>query len=142
MSEPRKISINLVAQWVQKAENDLRNAEHTFKMPLEECPLDTVCFHAQQSVEKYVKALLTYLATDFPKTHDIGELFELLPVKYRPDLGIHEQEKLSLYATDSRYPGLEESLEESLPQSEAAEALLIARKVREIIRTHLPKESL
>ena len=34
-------------EWVEKAENDLRNATHTLKMT-RDCPTDTACFHAQQ----------------------------------------------------------------------------------------------
>ena len=45
----------VVRQWVQKAENDLKNAAHTLKLGVDG-PTDTVCFHAQQCVEKYVKA--------------------------------------------------------------------------------------
>lgn len=42
MSEsPERIEV--VRQWVAKAENDLRNAEHTLKMQ-EDCPLDTSVF--------------------------------------------------------------------------------------------------
>ena len=52
------------------------NAEHTLTMG-EDCPYDTVCFHTQQCVEKYLKALLTYLSIDFPKIHDVGELSAL-----------------------------------------------------------------
>jgi len=33
---------------------------------------DTVRFHAQQRVEKYLKALLVVSGRDFPKTHDMG----------------------------------------------------------------------
>ncbi len=47
----------VVCEWVEKAENDLKNAAHTIKMG-EDCPTDTVCFHAQQCVEKYLKAFL------------------------------------------------------------------------------------
>lgn len=58
MSEsPERIEV--VRQWVAKAENDLRNAEHTLKMK-EDCPLDTVCFHAQQCTEKLMKAWLVF----------------------------------------------------------------------------------
>lgn len=34
----------------------------------------TICFHAQQAVEKYFKAFLTYHNTDFPRTHDLDYL--------------------------------------------------------------------
>jgi HEPN domain-containing protein len=40
-----------VREWIGKAENDLKNATHTLKLG-KECPTDTVCFHAQQCVEK------------------------------------------------------------------------------------------
>ncbi len=45
----------VVHEWTIKAENDLKNASHTLKLG-KECPTDTVCFHAQQCVEKYMKA--------------------------------------------------------------------------------------
>jgi hypothetical protein len=44
----------VVRQWVEKAEEDFRNAEYTLTLK-ERCPLNTVCFHAQQCVEKYLK---------------------------------------------------------------------------------------
>ena len=69
--------IKVVREWVRKAENDLKNAAHTLKMK-RECPTDTVCFHAQQCVEKYLKAFLSFKSIDFPKAHDIGELLALI----------------------------------------------------------------
>ncbi len=36
--------------WVEKAEHDLRNAVHTLELG-QDCPFDTVCFHAQQCVK-------------------------------------------------------------------------------------------
>ncbi len=63
----------VVAEWTAKAENNLKNAAHTLKLG-EDCPTDTVCFHAQQCVEKYLKALLVCLRIDFPKAHDLSEL--------------------------------------------------------------------
>ena len=35
-------------------------------------------FHAQQAIEKLLKALLIKNKTDFPRTHDLTVLFELL----------------------------------------------------------------
>ena len=57
-------SIEVVREWVLKAENDFTNAVHTLKLK-EKCPTDTVCFHAQQAVEKYLKALLVFKNLDF-----------------------------------------------------------------------------
>jgi HEPN domain-containing protein len=66
----REKLIAVCAEWLAKAENDLTNAAHTLKLGAS-CPTDTVCFHAQQCVEKYLKALLVVEGIDFPKTHDL-----------------------------------------------------------------------
>jgi hypothetical protein len=63
--------ITVVGEWVKKAENDSKNAAYTLEMD-DECPTDTVCFHAQQVVEKYLKALLAFKGIPFPKSHNIS----------------------------------------------------------------------
>jgi len=136
MSEPAEI-LSVVQQWVQKAENDLKNAACTVRMG-KGCPTDTVCFHAQQCVEKYLKALLVLKGTDFPKTHDIAELLALLPPRCRPELTPEEQERLTDYATGARYPGDYEPI----TLAETRRAVRIARRVRAAIRKLLPKHAL
>ena len=126
----------LVRQWVEKAENDLKTADHTLTMG-EDCPCDIVCFHAQQSVEKYLKALLTYQSIGFPKIHDIGELNALLPSHLRLRLSVVEQERLTYYAVEARYPGIWEPIS----RHEAEEAVALARRARESILPHLPQEA-
>jgi HEPN domain-containing protein len=41
--------------------------------------LEDLCFHAQQAVEKAVKAVLVFKSIPFPKTHNIRTLIDLLP---------------------------------------------------------------
>lgn len=127
----------VVREWVEKAENDLKNAAHTVKMD-EGCPTDTVCFHAQQCVEKYLKAFLVSKGIDFPNTHDIGELTALMPRRAVVQLSTEEQRRLVAYATVTRYPGDYEPV--SL--SEARLAVKMARRVRKNIRMLLPKNVL
>lgn len=126
--------IHVIRQWTGKADNDLINAEHTLTLK-KNCPLDTVCFHAQQCVEKYIKALLSFKAIDFPKTHDISELIVLLPKGIRPDLTAEKQERLTDYATSMRYP----SDWEPITREEAENAVAAAKTVREAARALLPK---
>ena len=40
--------------------------------------LDTVTFHCQQSVEKYLKEYLIFLGIDFRFTHDLVYLIDLI----------------------------------------------------------------
>lgn len=56
MKKPPKAEEDFRA-WIKKAEGDLKTAEHALTLK-ERCPFDTVCFHAQQCAEKYLKALL------------------------------------------------------------------------------------
>ena len=135
MSEADR-AMTVALEWIAKAENDLKAATHLLKV--EDCPTDTVCFHAQQSVEKHIKAMLVVLEKDFRKTHDIGELAALLPVRLRPFLDEKEQDRLTEYATITRYPGDYEPL----PLSEARQAVKVARRVRREIRKLLEKKPL
>ncbi|NOT29193.1 MAG: HEPN domain-containing protein [Planctomycetes bacterium] len=111
-----------------------RPADRDPKLKLESsCPTDTVCFHAQQCVEKYVKALLVLKSTPFPKTHDLGVLTRTLPESWQPDLAPEQVRRLSDYATVTRYPGDYEPV----TLAEARAAIAIARKVRKHVRALL-----
>jgi len=124
----------VVREWMEKAENDFKNAAHTLKLG-KECPTDTVCFHAQQCVEKYVKALLVFKGVDFPKTHDLEKLLSLLPAPIRLSLTVEEQGKLTDYATHARYPGWGE-----ISLTDARWAAQTARRIRGEFRAILSEK--
>lgn len=124
--------LEVVRGWVTKAENDLKTAALTLKGG-KDAPTDTVCFHAQQCIEKYLKALLTLKNIDFPKTHDIEKLLDLLPANIDLPLSIKQQRQLTGYATAARYPGDYEEIS----TAEAQQALRIARRIRKEIRSLL-----
>lgn len=63
-----------------------------------------VGFHAQQAVEKALKAVLAHLGVEFPFTHDIAALIELCEdqhLELPPQL--QEADRLSPYAATVRY---------------------------------------
>ena len=63
--------------WLSYAGEDLRTAEVLFS---EGGGVQRqVCFHAQQAVEKAIKSIFVFLKTEFPYTHDLDRLQELLP---------------------------------------------------------------
>jgi HEPN domain-containing protein len=135
MPEREKILI-VVREWITKAESDLTASAHILKLGANS-PADTVCFHAQQCVEKYLKAVLVYHLVDFPKTHDIEQIVRLLPGGFHPTITVEEQKTLTRYATAERYPPFRE-----VPVAEARRAVALARRVRRDVRKHLPKEAL
>jgi HEPN domain-containing protein len=121
-----------VLAWFEKAQNDLRNAEHTLTLE-EGCPVDTVCFHAQQCAEKCLKALLLSSGVDFPKTHDLRALMQLLPPGTAVGVEIEELLSLNRYSVEARYPGDWEPI----TREQAEEAVGIARRLREAVRAQL-----
>lgn len=123
--------------WIQRAENDLRNAERTLTL-IVDCPLDTICFHAQQCAEKYLKALLPARGIRFPRTHDLIELLSLLPAADRSQLSESGLRKLNPYINEGRYPETEDPLD----RPEAETAVAIAREVRNTVRSLLPPGAL
>jgi HEPN domain-containing protein len=69
MRPPEQVKLELVRQWLAKADNDLETAKFLFASgrPF----FSAICFHSQQAAEKYFKALLTWHQIEFPKTHDL-----------------------------------------------------------------------
>jgi HEPN domain-containing protein len=127
----------IVHEWIAKAENDLLTASHTLKLG-KKCPADTVCFHAQQCAEKYLKAFLIAEDIRFPRTHDIEVLVTLLPKHIRFPLKVEHQRLLTAYASAARYPGSFERI----PLTEAKEAVKLARQVKKEIRRLLEEKTL
>ncbi len=121
----------LLREWIEKAEGDYATAERELRA--RKCVnYDAICFHAQQTAEKYLKAFLFKNGVDFPKTHNLGELLELcLPLDASLDLHRDLLIHLDRYAVRYRYPG---ALAE---KEEAKETVRIARQVRSVLRQKL-----
>ncbi|MCC6630352.1 MAG: HEPN domain-containing protein [Chloroflexi bacterium] len=113
------------AAWVEKAEGDDRVAlrEHASDQPV----YDAVCFHAQQCVEKYLKAVCVEAGLTVERTHDLAYLHQATPELW-PDLAPlgPALASLSVYAVAARYPGVNASPREA---SEAVATMAAARSV-------------
>jgi HEPN domain-containing protein len=65
---------DILLRWKLKADNDLKTIEHEFASP---SPVtDTICYHAQQAVEKYLKLFLVHNSFEPAKTHNIFTLLQ------------------------------------------------------------------
>jgi len=89
-----------IKDWLDKANKDKMAAE---KLSNEEEMTEIVCFHCQQAVEKYLKALLIYNDEEISKTHNIDFLLNKCKL-YSSDLENYIGNPLSDYAVDLRYP--------------------------------------
>lgn len=124
----------VVRQWLDKAEGDLRAAVQILKMR-EDCPYETVGFHAQQCAEKHLKALLVLLEIHFPKTHDLTSLLAKMPPTLNMQALSRSALELTPYAAEARYPGDWETLN----RSDALRAVRHARDIRKAVRAKLPR---
>jgi HEPN domain-containing protein len=127
--------MDLVAQWIDKAEHDYSAALYLLESSETDVPYDVVCFHAQQCAEKYLKATGVHERMSVPRTHDLMELLSLLPSGIRPTMPAEELAELNPYGIDIRYPGFFESV----TRDDATRALSIANRIRVPCRTFLLK---
>lgn len=121
--------------WLSKAAKDLAAAQYEL---LATPPFaEDVLFHAQQAVEKSLKAFLTWHGNPFRKTHNLVELGEAcagIDTTLEPSL--RRAAPLTEYAWKFRYPG---NVEEPT-SDEAAAALSTAIDVYGIVLDRLPDQ--
>jgi HEPN domain-containing protein len=117
-------------EWARKAENDWKVAQREMHSP---GPVhDAVCFHAQQSAEKYLKAFLEEHGLGFARTHDLVVLLDRCAGGL-PDLDLLRPRLagLTAFGTTYRYPGADAD------EADAIEALAVAERTRELLRVAL-----
>jgi HEPN domain-containing protein len=127
----RKNLSDLVKGWLAKGDSDLSTAVLCASGT---GPYDTGCFHCQQAVEKYLKAVLNRHGKVPPKTHNLRQLIQEIE-KLEPALGLKRPEVLALtaYAVKLRYDaGFWPN------QMELSNAVAVARQVRLEILVVIP----
>jgi HEPN domain-containing protein len=88
---------------------------------------EQLCFHAQQAAEKSTKAVLLKMGINFPFTHNLQALIDLLPPGLPRASVPTDAVDLNPYAVTTRYPGESEPVTEE----EYLDALRIAEAVVE-----------
>lgn len=112
------------AEWMRRARSNLARARAG--RTSSDVLYEDLCFDAQQAVEKAVKAVLVGRGVAFPKTHGIMDLLSLLERGgTRVPKRVREAGTLTVYAVDSRYPGVSEDV----TRQDYAQALKLAKRV-------------
>jgi HEPN domain-containing protein len=104
-----------IKNWLFRANEDIAVIKNLIESGVE-FYTSTICFHAQQASEKFLKSFLVYHNVDFPKTHDLDFLllecqkiakieFEI-ELKSLTDFGVAVR-----YPDDFYIPGIKETLE-------------------------------
>ena len=94
---------------LRTAERDLKTVEVLLRHP--DAPISSVCFHAQQYLEKAIKAVLVSNAVIFRRTHNLEKLADLLAQKdIEPPLPKDLLKRLNPFAVTTRYEDIEIAL--------------------------------
>ena len=121
----------LTLEKVKPAESDWAGIKRLQQPPTPEL-YDLVCFHAQQCIEKYLKAWLQEANLPVPRTHDLNELLNLI-VPTRPEWRAwrFDFERFKPHAVAVRYETYYAT------EADVAHAVHICTEVRHAIRTTL-----
>ena len=119
--------ITIINNWHIKANNDLTTIKDIFQS--DNIVTDSICFHSQQAVEKYLNSYLVALQKPFKNTHSITSILKLCIQNdedfEKPDYAVY----LTNYAVELRYPD-----DFYIPDlDEAKEAYEIALRVKEFV---------
>lgn len=92
----------VVKEWIEKAEEDFKFASSSLEL---ENYFAQICFHFQQSAEKYLKAFIIANGLEFRPVHNLLELLEICRVK-EPNIKQIEEacRYLNPFYIDTRYP--------------------------------------
>lgn len=117
----------LTLEWIEKAEGDYTTVQLLQQSPISS--KDVICFHAQQCIEKYLKAWLQEANILVPRTHSLEELLNLIvPTIPGWRSWLSDFSALSEHAVDFRYPG------KSATAENAEHAVKICNQVRQAVR--------
>jgi HEPN domain-containing protein len=132
MRTPEQVKWDFVQQWLNRAHKDLVAGEVLLKGGFED--YENVGFHAQQAAEKFIKAFLVRHQIEFPKTHNIALLRQLV-ASVDPELSkaFATADALTPFGVEFRYPG---DLP-SVSRDEGEKALRLAEETRDLILASL-----
>lgn len=136
MKSPEEVKRELFEKWRRRADEDLAVAGQLLSDGVSY--FGSIGFHAQQAAEKFLKAFLVWHQIEFPKTHDLSQLLQLVALREK-SVSVSLQGILVLtdYGVDTRYPG-------DLPDltaNEASQAIELARQTKDAVLKSLSDSS-
>jgi HEPN domain-containing protein len=125
----------LTEEWLRAAKDDLHVID---RIGRDEHLTHMIAFHAQQAVEKSLKAAIEEYGLGSVRVHNLERLFEIVKSSMEIDADIHIVEMLDKLYIDARYPGNLGLLPNGMPSLAHAEKFkAFARKIHESIESSL-----
>ncbi len=135
MNDPDLI-VQEAQRWLRFADEDLDAAQRLLA-DRSSAPRH-VCWHAQQAAERALKAALVLEKIDFPYTHDLNALRNLLPDSWPVRADDADLADLTGWVVQARYPG-------EWPEPSATDAVRAeseARTVRDAVAAEFRRRGL
>ncbi|MBI4570039.1 MAG: HEPN domain-containing protein [Planctomycetes bacterium] len=124
-----EVKRELVREWLTSAGQDLDVARYLLTQHTSW--FNTICFHAQQAAEKFLKAILVHHQVEFTKTHDLKELLRLVGTVDAPLAdSLASVRVLTPYAIQARYPSEIPHCDRAVAESSVNLAAACATAVR------------
>ena len=127
-------NIDDAKKWMNIAERDYAVAV-TLNEVHRPLPVEVICFHCHQSVEKSLKAILAYNNADIPKTHDIRMLNGLCK-NYTNETLIDSKDagKVTDFAVETRYVDDDEDYTQDTAEYALKQAKQTLDKVKQALK--------
>ena len=111
MKRPERYPPDDPREWLNRARSNLALASHRRSGVY----LEDLCFDAQQTADKAIKAVMIARRIDFPYVHDLGYLLALLEEAGEtiPET-IRRAGSLTTYATATRYPNVDKPVSDEI----------------------------
>ena len=125
---------DLLRRWITMSKQDYEVAKHLYENFYPK-PLETICYHSQQSAEKAIKTVILSLGAEggLPRKHDLT--FLLNQIKNQVDIDdsvLSAADRLNAYSVNVRYPD-----EMFLEKEDAENALKYAEEILAWAEKHI-----
>lgn len=97
------VNKDIAVEWFKIAETDLASANYLQNM--KPVPIEIICYHCQQSAEKFLKGYLAFLGERILKTHDLVHLNKYC-LEHDVEFSVlkNDCQMINDYAVTARYP--------------------------------------
>lgn len=118
---------DIANEWFNFADNDLKTAK--FLLDMHPQPLEIICYHCQQSAEKYLKGYISLKGGKLIKTHDLT-LLNRMCIEYDSEFQDIEDDTIELvdYGVQVRYP-----FHLEIEEHDMEKAIKSAERIKEIV---------
>ena len=134
MNPPDRFPPDDPREWLNRARSNLAMARN--RVP--HAYLEDLCFEAQQAAEKAIKAVMIARNIEFPYVHNLAFLLSLLEEDgENVPTEVRRAARLTPYAVDTRYPGVEQPVSEHEYKSAIEIAEVVIRWAAERLYSEL-----